>query len=139
MVNKILTTRTAGFILLLLSSATFAATAQAVEPIVWRTNSRAELLKGEARGVSITDTGALMLSPRLTQLYNTGEAYVWSSAVDGAGNVYLGTGHDGRIYRVTADGRGAVAAIKRLAWFDKFRAVPAGAICDGEAGDAGGV
>ncbi len=108
MVNKIFTTRAAGFILLLLFSAACAATAQAVEPIVWHTNSRAELLKGEARGVSITDAGALMLSPRLTPLYSTGEAYVWSSAVDGEGNVYLGTGHDGRIYRVTADGQGAL-------------------------------
>ena len=77
-------------------------------PVVWETNSRAELLNGEARGVSVTDTGTLMLAPRFTQLFDTEQAYVWSSAVDGAGVVYLGTGHDGRIFRVGADGRGAL-------------------------------
>jgi hypothetical protein len=65
-------------------------------------------LKGEARGVSITDTGVLMLAPRFTQLFNTEQPYIWSSAADGAGNVYLGTGHDGRIYRVASDGKGTM-------------------------------
>lgn len=81
---------------------------RAGEPVVWETGSRAELLRGEARGVSVTDTGALMLAPRFAQLFNTGQSYVWSSATDGAGNVYLGTGHDGRIYRVTAAGQGSL-------------------------------
>jgi hypothetical protein len=87
---------------------TFVSQARAGEPIIWETSARAELLKGEARGVSITDTGVLMLAPRFTQLFNTEQAYIWSSAADAAGNVYLGTGHDGRIYRVGADGRGSL-------------------------------
>jgi hypothetical protein len=78
------------------------------EPIIWETNSRTELLRGEARGVSITDTGVLMLAPRFTQLFNTEQPYVWSSAADGSGNIYLGTGHDGRLYKVGADGRGSL-------------------------------
>jgi hypothetical protein len=49
-----------------------------------------------------------MLAPRFSQLYDTQQAYVWSSAADERGTVYLGTGHDGRIYRVGADGRGAL-------------------------------
>lgn len=82
--------------------------AQAGAPIIWETGSRAELLKGEAHGVSITDVGAFMLAPRFQQLFSTEQAYIWSSAADAAGNVYLGTGHDGRIYRVAADGKGAL-------------------------------
>jgi len=58
--------------------------------------------------VSVTDTGALMLAPRFTQVFDTEQAYVWSSASDEAGNVYLGTGHDGRIFRVNAAGRGSL-------------------------------
>jgi hypothetical protein len=77
-------------------------------PVVWETDSRAQLLTGESRGVSVTDTGALILAPRFTQVFDTEQAYVWSSAADPAGNVYLGTGHDGRIFRVGADGRGAL-------------------------------
>ncbi len=82
--------------------------AYAGEPVIWETSSRSEILKGEARGVSISETGAFMLGPRMTQVFNTDQAYIWSSAADGAGNVYLGTGHDGRIYRVSPDGRGSL-------------------------------
>src|SRR3954462_7361340 len=82
--------------------------ASAGGPVVWETDSRAEMLNGESRGVSVTDTGALMLAPQFTQVFDTEQAYVWSSAPDSAGNVYLGTGHDGKIFRVTADGRGAL-------------------------------
>ena len=88
--------------------ALFVGRASAGGPVVWETNSRDELLKGEARGVSVTDTGALMLAPRFAQVFNTEQAYVWSTASDAAGNVYLGTGHDGRVFRVGADGRGAL-------------------------------
>src|SRR5438132_1690188 len=78
------------------------------EPVVWEMSSRTELLKGEARGVSITDTGVVTLAPNVTQLFNTEQAYVWASAGDSAGNIYLGTGHDGKLFRVTPDGKGAL-------------------------------
>jgi hypothetical protein len=84
------------------------APARAGGPQVWETDTREEMLKGEARGVSVTDAGALMLAPRFTQVFDTEQAYVWSSAADAQGNVYLGTGHDGRIYRVGADGKGTL-------------------------------
>src|ERR1700674_2149876 len=71
-------------------------------------SSRTELLKGEARGVSVTDNGTLTLAPRFDQVFNTEQAYVWCAAIDSAGNVYLGTGHDGKIFRVTPDGKGTL-------------------------------
>src|SRR6202165_419235 len=78
------------------------------QPIIWEIGSRTELLKGESHGVSITDAGRLMLAPQFTQLFNTEQPYVWSTAVDGQGNIFLGTGHDGRIYRVSQDGKGSL-------------------------------
>ncbi len=93
---------------LLLSFALLVPFAHAGEPVIWETTSRAEILKGEARGISITETGAFMLGPRMSQVFNTEQAYIWASAADAAGNVYLGTGHDGRLYRVAPDGRGAL-------------------------------
>src|SRR5687768_1072620 len=81
---------------------------RAGQPVIWEINGRTELLKGDARGVSITDTGVLMLAPNLTEVFNTEQAYIWSSAIDNQGNVYLGTGHDGRIYRVPAAGSGSL-------------------------------
>ncbi|HUE82170.1 MAG TPA: hypothetical protein VMM84_08650 [Pyrinomonadaceae bacterium] len=93
---------------LLLVTLCFPSLAFAGQPVVWETNSRAELLRGDASGISISDTGVLMLAPRVTEMFNTEQAYIWSSAVDQKGNIYLGTGHDGRIYRVTPEGRGAL-------------------------------
>ena len=86
----------------------FISTAFAGEPVVWEINSRTELLKGEARGVSITDNGVVTLAPRLDRVFDTEQPYIWSTAVDASGNLYLGTGHDGKLFRITADGRGAL-------------------------------
>ena len=78
------------------------------QPVIWQTGSRAELLKGDARGISISDTGILTLAPNVAEIFNSEQAFVWSSAIDSQGNIYLGTGHDGKIFRVGADGRGAL-------------------------------
>jgi hypothetical protein len=78
------------------------------QPVIWQTGSRAELLKGDARGISISDTGVLTLAPNVAEIFNSQQAFVWSTAIDGQGNVYLGTGHDGKIFRVGADGKGAL-------------------------------
>ncbi|MEP6717705.1 MAG: hypothetical protein ABJB21_01110 [bacterium] len=78
------------------------------QPVIWETGSRTELLKGDSRGISISDTGVLSLAPNITEVFTTEQAFVWSSAIDGQGNIYLGTGHDGKIFRVDANGRGSL-------------------------------
>jgi hypothetical protein len=102
--RKHLSGHAAAFVLIALS----ACVSYAGQPVIWETTGRADLLKGDARGISISDTGVLMLAPRLTEIFNTEQAFVWSSAVDVQGNVYLGTGHDGKIFRVSTDGRGSL-------------------------------
>jgi hypothetical protein len=87
---------------------TIASPVYAGQPIIWETSGRTELLKGDARGVSVSDTGMLTLAPNLTEVFNTEQAFIWSSAADNQGTIYLGTGHDGKIYRVGADGRSAM-------------------------------
>ena len=82
--------------------------AHAGQPALWETSGRTELLKGDARGVSISDTGVVMLSPKLNEVYNTQQTYVWSTAVDNQGNVYLGTGHDGKTFKIAANGTGSL-------------------------------
>lgn len=86
----------------------FSVNAAVGAPAVWRVNTRAEVLQGNARGVSITDNGTIILAPRLQEVFNTQQSFVWSSAADAAGNVYLGTGNDGRIFRVGANGQGSL-------------------------------
>ncbi|MFL6228415.1 MAG: hypothetical protein ACJ741_06515 [Pyrinomonadaceae bacterium] len=108
MVNNTTLTRVVNLSLVVILITLCNAPARAGGPVVWETDSREDLLKGESRGVSVTDTGALKLAPRFTPVFDTEQAYVWSSAADSTGNVYLGTGHDGRIYRVGADGKGSL-------------------------------
>ncbi len=80
------------------------------EPSIWSVSSRPEVLKGDARGVSIDQNGTLTLATRWTEIFKSEQAYIWSSVIDPAGNVYLGTGGDGKIFKVDAAGKGALFA-----------------------------
>lgn len=95
------------FALFLISFAFISISAQ---PSIWTINSRTDVLKGDARGVSIDENGAITNAPKLTEIYKTGQPYVWSTLIDASGNVFLGTGGEGRIYRVSTNGTGAVFA-----------------------------
>lgn len=75
-------------------------------PVFWRVNSRAEVEKGDVRGISIADNGTMTLAPSLVEVFDTKQAYIWSAVADKAGNIYLGTGNEGRIFKVDASGKG---------------------------------
>lgn len=81
---------------------------QAGEPTIWSVNSRTDVLKGEAKGVSIDQNGTIRLAQKLNELYKTGQPFIWSSAVDSRGNFYIGTGGDGKIFKVDSSGRGTL-------------------------------
>lgn len=83
----------------------------ATEPKVWELETRAELLRGEARNVSITEAGRLRLAPEFDQVFDTQQPYIWSSAADRRGNIYLGTGHDGKVFRVAPDAAGVMRGV----------------------------
>ncbi len=94
------------FVLLLLLVLTFSSFA--TEPSIWSINSRNDIVNGDARGVSINDNGSITLAPKLTEVFKTDQPFIWSSAVDNAGNVYLGTGGDGKIFKVDSNGKGTL-------------------------------
>ena len=105
----------------------FFSTSYATEPSVWSVNSRADVLKGDARGVSIDSEGAISLAPKLTEVFKTGQPYVWSSTADNARNIYLGTGGDGKIFKVDATGKGSL--------FTDLNEMNVSAIAVGKAGE----
>ncbi|MCB1024270.1 MAG: hypothetical protein KDB79_07765, partial [Acidobacteria bacterium] len=78
------------------------------EPSIWSINSREDVLKGDARGVSINDNGSITLAPKLSEVFNTEQSYIWATAIDSAGNKYLGTGGDGKVFRVDPSGKGSL-------------------------------
>lgn len=98
------------FFFVLLVAAFLSTKIFASEPLIWSVNSRADVLRGDARGVSIDQNGTISLSPKLTETFKTDQAFIWSSVVDAAGNVYLGTGGDGKVFKVDVAGKGTLLA-----------------------------
>ncbi len=97
-----------GLLLVIASSSVKFLEVSAGGPVFWRINSRNEVEKGDSQGISIDDNGRMTLAPALVEIFDTKQAYVWSTAADGAGNLYLGTGHEGRIFKVDSSGKGSL-------------------------------
>lgn len=72
---------------------------------VWETNGYTDFAHGRFSGVSITYDGKVMLGPSLSTVFDSGQADIWSAAVAPDGSVYLGTGNQGRLFRVDPSGR----------------------------------
>lgn len=73
---------------------------------IWSVKARSEVLQGDSAGAAIDPNGSIAPAPRLTEVFRTGQPFIWSSVIDRQGNIYLGTGGDGRIFRVAANGEG---------------------------------
>src|SRR5213592_2117221 len=80
----------------------------AVTPLFWETRTYDDFRKGKLANVSLTSDDELILAPRLDMVFNTEQTLVWSTVADSKGNVYLGTGHDGKIFKVDAAGKGSM-------------------------------
>ncbi|HLH32296.1 MAG TPA: hypothetical protein VKY31_13915, partial [Terriglobia bacterium] len=80
----------------------------AVTPQFWETRTYDEFRKGKLTNLSLTSDDELILAPRYDMVFNTEQTLVWSIAADSKGNVYLGTGHDGKIFKVDSAGKGSM-------------------------------
>lgn len=78
----------------------------ATEPARWIISEQREFLLGKLDGVSITSDGKLILAPVFESLFETEEAFIYSAVVDDVGTLYLGSGNNGKIFRVSSEGRG---------------------------------
>lgn len=65
-----------------------------------------DFLKGDFNGVSLTSEGKLVLSPECKEMLATEEAFVYSMVAGKMGVLYLGTGNNGKVFRIEADGTG---------------------------------
>src|SRR5262249_54129322 len=82
----------------------------AVTPLFWETRTYDDFRKGKLLNVSLTSDDELILAPRFDLVFNTEQTLVWSAVADSKGNVYLGTGHDGKIFKVDPSGSGLMIA-----------------------------
>jgi len=79
-------------------------TLPAATSTTWEMNAYADFVRGRFEGVSLDRDGRLALAPRLDTVFSTGQPVIWSVAQAPDGSVYLGTGHRGRLYKVTPAG-----------------------------------
>ncbi len=94
--------RVISFWSLLLTIFTFANAALAVKTSVWEQKHHADFEAGKRKGLSLTSTGAVMLAPKIDSFTKLKETQIWALAEDAAGNLYAGTGNEGKIYKVNA-------------------------------------
>ena len=83
----------------------WAASAEAVVPQKWTVRSYEDFLRGKFDGVSVSADGVLTLSPREEKIEGPSEEFYLSFLVAPDGLAYLGTGHGGKIFRITKEGK----------------------------------
>src|SRR5262245_11022999 len=86
----------------------FAIPLLAVTPQFWEIRTYDDFRKGKLTNLSLTSDDELILAPRFDMVFNTDQMLVWAAVADSKGNVYLGTGHDGKIFKVGPAGKGAM-------------------------------
>jgi len=84
------------------------ASLHASAPKFFQAESQADFLKGEVENLSIDTNGRLVLGPATELVYETAAPFLWSIVAQPDGSLYIGTGNEGKVYRVDADGKGSV-------------------------------
>jgi len=87
---------------LLILALLFSSPTRGVETAFWQVGSFEEFLLGTLSNVSLDTEGALHLAPGSRVVFNPEEALALSLAHDRKGNLYIGTGHQGKVFRVDA-------------------------------------
>jgi len=77
----------------------------AASPAAWEMTSYQDFLKGKFAGVALTRDGRVTLAPKLEAVFNADQPAVWSIAQAANDDLWLGTGHQGRLYRVDRAGK----------------------------------
>jgi hypothetical protein len=92
---------TAGLALMMLC----AVGAQGVTPQEWVLARLGQFLEGKFSGISVSDEGILSLAPKEDLLEGPSEEFYLSVLKGQNGDLFLGTGHSGNIYKVGRDGK----------------------------------
>jgi hypothetical protein len=85
-----------------------ASVAWGVQTTFWQVGTFDDLLQGTLDGVSLTKEGALKLAPDAQTLFNPDETLALALVSDSEHNLYIGTGSQGKVFRVGPDGKGSL-------------------------------
>ena len=76
----------------------------------WEFGGYEAFAAGTFRNVSLSPEGGLRLGPRIDEVFSADQPLIWASVVAPDGSVYLGTGHQGHVYKIGPGGE------SRLFW-----------------------
>ena len=89
--------------------ATAAATAvllHASSPKFFQAATQTEFLRGDVENLSVDNRGQLTLGLATELIYETAAPFLWSLVPGPDGALFIGTGNEGRVFRVDAQGKG---------------------------------
>jgi hypothetical protein len=89
--------------LLLFFLVILAAPLAGVDTAFWQMGTFEEFLKGTLHNVSLSNEGALTLAPEAQAVFNPEETVALSLTADRNHNLYVGTGHQGKVFRVDSN------------------------------------
>jgi sugar lactone lactonase YvrE len=79
----------------------------ASSPKFFQAATQAEFLRGDVENLSIDTRGQLMLGPAAQLVYETAAPFLWSVVAGADGSLFVGTGNEGRVFRVDPQGKGS--------------------------------
>src|ERR1700720_3783359 len=77
---------------------------QASSPRLFQTSTQADFLKGEVENLSIDSRGQLVLGPATELIYETSAPFLWSMLAAPDGTLFVGTGNEGKVFKVDPRG-----------------------------------
>jgi hypothetical protein len=75
---------------------------------VWHQHTPAQYEKAQFKQAVVSSEGTLRLARQLRPLAGLDASHVWDMVEDRGGNLYVATGNEGKIYKLTAEGRPVV-------------------------------
>jgi sugar lactone lactonase YvrE len=92
--------------LAVLLTAAAAISLRASSPKFFQAATQTDFLRGDVQNLSIDSRGQLTLGPATELVYETAAPFLWSVVPGPDGSLFVGTGNEGRVFRVDADGKG---------------------------------
>ena len=74
-------------------------------PTFWTVSSQADFLKGDVEDLSIDSDGRIFLGPAASVLGETAAPFLWSIVGGADGTLLVGSGNEGKVLKVTRDGK----------------------------------
>jgi SMP-30/Gluconolactonase/LRE-like region len=108
---------------------------QASSPKFFQVDSQADFLKGDVSNLSIDSRGQLLLGPATELVYETAAPFLWTVVPGTDGSIFIGTGNDGRVFKVDPQGKGAAFFDSAELEIHALAAAPDGGIYVGSSPD----